>query len=65
MNTTHKCGLVLNINKCSVAQQQIAFFGNIYNKQGCHPDPAKVEAVHTMPQPTSRAKFQEFLGMVT
>ena len=48
MNIARKCGLILNFDKCSVAQQQILFFGNIYNEHGCHPDPAKVEAVHAM-----------------
>ena len=65
MEVAHTCGLVLNIDKCSVAQRQIPFFGHVYDEHGCHPDPAKVEAVHAMPYPTSRAKLQEFLGMVT
>ena len=65
MKIARKCGLVLNIDKCSVAQQRITFFGNVYDEHGCHPDPAKVEAIHAMPRPTSRTKLQEFLGMVT
>ena len=65
MKIAHKCGLVLNIDKCSVAQQRITFFENVYDEHGCHPDPAKVEAIHAMPRPTSRIKLQEFLGMVT
>ena len=65
MEVARTCGLVLNIDKCSVAQRQIPFFGHVYDEHGCHPDPAKVEAVHAMPRPTSRAKLQEFLGMVT
>ena len=59
-----KCELVLNIDKCNVAQEQIPFFQNIHDEHGC-PVPAKVEAVHAMPSSTSRVKLQEFLGMVT
>ena len=50
MQVAHKCGLVLNINKCSIAQGQIPFFENIYDEHGCHPDPAKVEADYAMDQ---------------
>ena len=65
MQAAREHGLVLNIDKCSIAQRQIPFFGHVYDEHGCHPDPAKVEAVHTMSRPTSRTKLQEFLGMVT
>ena len=49
MKVTHKYGLVFNIDKCTVTQQQIPFFGNIYDGHGCHQDPAKVEAICAMP----------------
>ena len=56
MQAAREHGLVLNIDKCSIAQRQIPFFGHVYDEHGCHPDPAKVEAVHAMPRPTSRTK---------
>ena len=49
MRVACQSDLVLNIDKCSIVKQQITFFGNIYNQHRCHPDPEKVEAIHTMP----------------
>ena len=49
MRVTCQNGLVLNIDKWSTAKQHIIFFDNIYNQHRCHPDPEKVEAIHTMP----------------
>ena len=37
----------------------------LYDANGVHPDPEKVDAVHALPAPTNVTKLQEFLGMVT
>ena len=58
-------GLVLSINKYSIAKQQITFFGNIYDQHRCHPDPEKAEAIHAIPQLRNCTQLQEFLGMIT
>ena len=41
------------------------FFGCLYNADGVHPDPEKVNAIHVLPEPTNITELQEFLGMVT
>ena len=62
MTIARKCGLVLNVDKCSVAQRRITFFGNVYDEHGCHPDPAKVEAIHAMPRPHHEPNSRSSLG---
>ena len=37
----------------------------IYDANGVHPDPGKVDAVHALPAPTNVTELQEFLGLVT
>ena len=43
----------------------INFFGYLYDANGVHPDPKKVDAVHALPAPMNVTELQEFLGMVT
>ena len=56
---------MLNIDKCSIAKQQITFFCNIYDWHRCHPDPEKVKAIYTMPWLRNLTQLQEFLGVIT
>ena len=35
-------GLVFNADKCDVKTPQVKFFGCLYDKEGVHPDPAKI-----------------------
>ena len=37
----------------------------LYDANGVHPDPGKVDAVHALPAPTNVTELQEFLGLVT
>ena len=43
----------------------VTFFGTVYDKDGAHPDPKKVEAIHKMPPPEEPQELQKFLGMTT
>ena len=45
--------------------QAINFFGCLYDANGVHPDPRKVDSVHASPVPTNITDLQEFLGLVT
>ena len=65
MEVAAKSGLKFNSSKCAINQQQIAFFGMVYDEHGVHPDPAKVQAIQSMPAPSDKTQLQEFLGMVT
>ena len=51
MPVTHDHGLVFNWEKCDVKATSVTFFSTVYDKDGAHPDPKKVEAIHKMPPP--------------
>ena len=65
MQVAREHGLVFNGEKCAVKQPSIKFFGWIYDRDGAHPDPSKVAAIHNMPAPETPSQLQKFLGMVT
>ena len=65
MRVTREHGLVFNREKCDVKTTSVTFFGTVYNKNGAHPDPKKVEAIHKMPPPEEPQELQKFLGMTT
>ena len=58
-------GLVFNGEKCEVRKDSITFFGMIYDANGAHSDPKKVDAIHKMPPQDTKLQIQHFLGMVT
>ena len=57
--------LVFNAEKCEVKKDSVTFFGIVYDANGAHPDPKKVDAIHKIPPPDSKLQLQHFLGMVT
>ena len=61
----HKYDLVFNPQKTHMKAQAVNFFGCLYDANGIHPDPGKVDAVHALPAPTNVTELQEFLGLVT
>ena len=58
-------GLVFNGDKCEVKKDSVTFFGTVYDADGAHPDPKKVDAVHQMLSPETPSLLQQFLAMVT
>ena len=65
MQVACKYGVVFNLQKMHVKAPAINFFGCLYDANGVHPNPEKVDAVHALPAPTNVTELQEFLGMVT
>ena len=65
MLVAHKYGVVFNPQKMHVKAPAINFFGCLYDANGVHPDPEKVNAVFALPEPTNVTELHEFLGMVT
>lgn len=57
-------GLVFNSQKCLLKTDSIAFFGNIYTRQGVQPDPSKVQDIQQMQAPNSKDELQRFMGML-
>ena len=54
-------GLIFNPDKCSLKAESVMFFGCLYDKSGIRSDPAKVEAIQAMPEPTCMCELQEFI----
>ena len=65
MQIACKYDMVFSPQKTHMKAQAINFFGCLYDANGVHPDPGKVNAVHALPVPTSVTELQEFLGLVT
>ena len=65
MQIAHKYDLLFNPQKTHMKAQAINFLGCLYDANGGHPDPGKVNAVHTLLAPTNVKELQEFLGLVT
>ena len=65
MQVAHKYGVVFNPQKMHVKAPAMNFFGCLYDSNGVHPDPEKVNAVHALPAPTNVTELQEFLSLVT
>ena len=65
MHVACEHGLVFNGEKCEVKKDSVTFFGTVYDANGAHPDPKKVDAIHKIPPPDNKQQLQHFLGMVT
>ena len=48
MQIAHKYNLVFNPQKTHVKAQAVNFFGCLYDANGVHPDPGKVDAIHAL-----------------
>ena len=59
------CGLVFNAHKCDMKTSQVKFFGCLYDKEGVHPDSAKIADITSLPTSGCLIReLQQFLGMV-
>ena len=65
MQVACKYGVVFKLQKTYVKAPAVNFFGCLYNANGVHLDPEKVDAVHALPAPMNVTELQEFIGMVT
>ena len=57
-------GLKLNGDNIKLCQPEVSYIGHLLTAEGLKPDPAKVEALLTMPQPEDLRVLKRFLGMV-
>ena len=57
-------GVTLNEDKCKIAKTQVKFLGQLIDKHGIHPDPAKVSAIKQMKAPNNITELRRFLGMI-
>ena len=59
-----ECGFRLRMDKCKFFQNEIEYLGHVIDKEGIHPQPAKIDAITNMPFPKNQAELRSFLGMV-
>jgi hypothetical protein len=57
-------GLVLNMEKCKLACQEIDFLGHHITAEGASPILRHVQAIQDFPAPRDKKQLQTFLGMV-
>ena len=57
-----KHGLRLQPKKCDLFKKEVLYLGFFVNEQGVRPDPKKIEAVKTWPEPCSLTDVRSFLG---
>ena len=57
-------GLCLNQKKCVVAAPRVTYLGHVVDASGIVPLPAKIDAIHAMPRPTTKVEMQRFLGCI-
>ena len=56
-------GVTLNFGKCDFAKSSVSHLGHVVSAQGIEADPAKVQAIMEMEQPTNVGDIRRFLGM--
>lgn len=55
-------GFTLKLEKCKFFQAQITFLGFVVDKNGIHPNPAKIEKIKSMPAPVDKSQLRSLLG---
>ena len=55
--------LKLHPKKCSFAVKQVAFLGHVLKPHGISPDPGKIEAIRSYPEPKKLKQVRGFLGL--
>lgn len=55
--------LYAKFSKCEFWLREVHFLGHVFNENGIHVDPSKIEAVKNWKAPTSLSKVRSFLGL--
>ncbi|XP_041767451.1 uncharacterized protein K02A2.6-like [Anopheles merus] len=57
-------GFTIRAEKCAFKVKQIHYLGYIIDTNGMRPDPAKIEAITRLPEPTDLTGVRSFLGAI-
>ena len=57
-------GMRFNPSKCQFRKMSVKFLGLVLLRNGVSPDPAKIQALKSLPEPKDEKLLQSFLGMV-
>ena len=52
------------MDKCKFFQNEIEYLGHVIDKEGIHPQPAKIDAITQHSVSKNQAELCSFLGMV-
>lgn len=63
LKTVEEAGITLNKEKCEFAKQRVKCLGHIIDANSICPDPDKVKAIVSMPEPTNIYEIHLFWGM--
>lgn len=64
LNRLNDYGIVINLNKCSLGQQEVKFLGYQISKDGTKPLPTKVASILEFKLPETVEQLKRFLGML-
>ena len=65
MRAAQKRGLIFNGDKCKIKTSKLHFFGLVFDANGVHPDPARIDDIRRMTKPADADELREFLGIAT
>ena len=65
MRAAQKHALVFNGAKCKINTSKLHFFGLVFDANGVHPDPARIDDIRSMTKPANADELREFLGIAT
>ena len=57
-------GVIINPSKCELGVTELTFLGHTLTSQGILPLQEKVTAIQDFPQPSTKCKLREFVGLV-
>lgn len=57
-------GLIINQDKCILAQSEVLFLGHLVTNKGILPNPERVKIINEYPLPTNVQQLKRFLGML-
>ena len=64
LDRARKVGMKFNPDKCTFKRDSISFYGVTISADGVKPDPRKIDAIKSLPEPRTEALLQSFLGIV-
>ena len=65
MLAAQKHGLVFNGDKCKIKTSELHFYGLVFDANGVHREPARIDDIRSMTKPANTDELREFLGIAT
>ena len=60
-----EAGLTLHGTKCQIRMSRACYLGHIFDSNGMHPDPSKINCVRDWPISTTATMVKQFLGLAS